>query len=309
MHTGKSLRLARFFYAGTRVGTIVPIDHGLTIGPVDGVKSTAQIAEWIGDPAITGVIAHKGVVERLADRGALAGKGVMVHLNGMSTLGPAPDTKELVTKVESALALGADAVSFQVNFDGSNDAHNLALTGALVDEAARYGLPTLAMIYDKVEATGRARLDRIRHLMRIAIELGVDALKIGVPASLADVPELFDGLAVDAPIFFAGGSLCDEDDLADLARVAVQCGGAGLCVGRNVFQRPLPGIVLERLRASLLEASLDETAHERARHSAPPGTGMHRRVRESMPVPRGDLGAYATPVPKSGRVPGVGRTG
>src|SRR4051794_25915586 len=143
MSAGKTIRLGRFRYPGTNVGLIVPIDHGLTIGPVEGVKSTSQISDWIGHDAICGVIAHKGIVERLADRRALSSKGVMVHLNGMSTLGGSPNTKELVCSVESAVRLGADAVSVQINFDGTNDAHNITLLGAIVDDAQRFELPVL----------------------------------------------------------------------------------------------------------------------------------------------------------------------
>src|SRR5262249_31967445 len=155
-----------------------------TSGPIPGIESIARISRWIRSRGIAGVIAHKGMVERLSERGLLHGLGVMLHLNGMSIRAAAPDTKEVVTSVETAIRLGADAVSVQVNFDGHNDSHTLRLLGSVVDDALRFGVPVLAMVYD---ATGpqrgeEERLERLCHFMRIATELGIDALKIGPPA-------------------------------------------------------------------------------------------------------------------------------
>jgi len=271
-HSGKKIRLQRFARRGA--GVVVPIDHGLTIGPVAGLGTIREIAGWIGHAAIDGVIAHKGIVERLGERGLLAGRGVMVHLDGMSTLGSRPDTKEMLTSVATAMRLGADAVSLQVNFDGENDSHNLRILGSVVDEAAGYGLPVLAMVYDKVATDSPpARLGRLRHLMRIAMELGIDALKIGAPADVAEVPEILDGIAEDMPVYFAGGSLSEPDELFRLARTAVRCGGAGLCVGRNVFQQKSPAVMLTAL-ALEIEAGCSEL---RERVQPAPGSTPRRR--------------------------------
>lgn len=255
--SGKKTRLARFRCGPSHgPGIIIPIDHGLTIGPVTGLNSTEEMANFLGCPEVDGVIAHKGIIERLGQRGSLGGFGVMVHLNGMSTLAESPDTKVRFTDVETAIRLGADGVSLQVNFDGHNDADNLVAIGKVVDDAARFALPVLAMVYDKVASTDAAqRISRVRHLMRIAIELGVDAIKIAPPAELRDVPALLAGLAIDAPIYFAGGSLGSREDLFALAHSAVANGAAGLCVGRNVFQAPRPAELLTELRAVM-----DDTA-------------------------------------------------
>jgi fructose-bisphosphate aldolase, class I len=262
--SGKKIRLARFRAtptSGTRGAVIVPIDHGLTMGPLDGIASTAQIGRWITSPVIDGVIAHKGIVERLAERGFLSRIGVMVHLNGMSTLGSSPNTKERLTDMETAVRLGADGVSLQVNFDGSNDAHNLLALGRAVDEAGHFGLPVLAMVYDKVPGTDRSReVTRARHLMRIAVELGVDALKIAAPAELSMIAGLLDGFVMDMPIFLAGGAVTEQKVLFALARAVMQAGGAGLCVGRNVFQHSSPHTLLAELATVLVPETVSRQA-------------------------------------------------
>ncbi len=249
--SARTIRLSRFTRRGATAGVLVPIDHGLTLGPLGGIRNLAEIASWIGHPAIAGVIAHKGIVERLGDRGLIQGQGVMVHLNGMSSFAQDPDTKTAVTSVRAALRLGADAVSLQVNFDGQNDAHNLALLGRIVDEAHREGLPVLTMLYDKVQHEGdKTRILRQRHLIRLAVELGTDALKLAPPpaARLAfELPEIVADHALDTAIYFAGGATVSDQELLTLAREAVRAGAKGLCVGRNVFGRASPGKILAEL--------------------------------------------------------------
>ncbi len=250
----KRIRWSRFLGRRSGRGIIVPIDHGLTIGPVEGLHSLSQVRGWIGHPGITGIIAHKGMVERLGREGLLRGLGVMVHLNGMMSLAQAPDTKERLTSVEAALRLGADAVSLQLNFDGTNDAHNLRMLGEVVDEAQRYNLPVLTMLYDKMQCADEEQgLGRQKHLMRACAELGTDALKLSAPENVARVPELMESVLEHTAVFFAGGALRSEEEILRLAEVVVESGATGLCVGRNVFQRASVASALTRLQGVIHE--------------------------------------------------------
>jgi fructose-bisphosphate aldolase, class I len=244
----KKIRWSRFLDRRSCRGIIVPVDHGLTIGPVEGLHSMAQAARWITHPAITGIIAHKGMVERLGSHGLLRGVGVMIHLNGMTSLSSDPDLKVRLTSVEAAVRLGADAVSLQLNFDGSNDAHNLTELGAVVDEAQRYGLPVLTMLYDKAVIRGEEpQLKRLRHLMRACVELGTDALKLAAPSHFAELPALLEGVKEHTAVFFAGGEVRSEEEMLRLAQEVIRHGATGLCVGRNIFQRELASTILTRL--------------------------------------------------------------
>lgn len=249
---GKEHRFRRFFYSGSDRGLIVPIDHGLTVGALPGIQSVRAVREWIDHSAIRGVICHKGMAERLLRENLLQSQGLMIHLNGMSTLAPNANDKIRLTSVEAALRLGADAVSYQVNFDGNNDAANLSTMGEIADEAARFGLPVLAMVYDKVAASEEKSTERVRHLIRIAIEMGCDAIKIGAPKALHRLPEMLADVSEDIAVFLAGGELSSVDDLASLTRAGLRAGARGLCVGRNVFQRPDARETLTELQRMLL---------------------------------------------------------
>jgi fructose-bisphosphate aldolase, class I len=250
---GKGVRWSRFVDRESGRTLMVPIDHGLTLGPVPGVCSVREIAGWLRHPAINGVIGHKGMIAKLAEAGLLTGLGVMVHLNGMTAIGEQPDTKHLVTSLETAIRLGADAVSLQVNFRPDNHAHNLTQLGQVVDQAEQFALPVMAMVYPAGptgDEPGQAmRLHR--HYLRVAFELGVDVVKTAPPEHLEDIPALLDGIGDDLRVLFSGGALGSDDCLWGLAKSVATSNAAGLCVGRNVFQRSDPHPVLSQLRELL----------------------------------------------------------
>ncbi|MRV74092.1 aldolase [Duganella sp. FT92W] len=234
-------RWAHFQDGGEGRCLVVPIDHGLTMGPIDGLHSPHQIKSWLSPDLVTGVVLHKGMAEHLK---CVSGCGMMIHLNGALNLDESPDCKVMFTSVEAAVRLGADGVSIQANFTPATAAYNLHLIGSVVDEAHRYGLPVLVMVYDK---TGEHNsLNNLRHFMRAAVELGADALKVAAPANLERIPELLDGIQAHTPVLFAGGALDDETRLLDLADASVRYDAAGICAGRNVFQHPDPRKILRK---------------------------------------------------------------
>jgi len=236
-------RWKRFLDPQSGKALVVPLDHGLTMGPIPGISRPEDVLRWLSAEVVTGVVLHKGFAERI---GGSLGCGLVIHLNGSVSLDEQPDLKQLVTTVEAAVRLGADAVSVQTNFSAATASHNLRLIGRVVDEAHAWGLPVLNMVYDKTGADGRA-LERMRHFMRAAVELGVDALKVAAPAQLDDIPQLLDGVQNHTPVLFAGGTLADEGALIGLAEAVVRHGAGGICVGRNVFQRAAPAATLRRL--------------------------------------------------------------
>ena len=249
-YMARQRRWHRFLDTRSGKALIVPIDHGLTLGPIAGIASPQGILDWLAPEALTGVILHKGMAERL---GGLPGCGLMLHLNGSMSIDATPDLKVMLTSVDAAVRLGADAVSIQVNFNRDCASHNLRMLGRVVDDAHLLGLPVLAMVYDKLDIAGPNPVT-LRHFMRAAVELGVDALKILPPADLDAMPDLIDGVQEHTPVLFAGGPLAGDGALLQLARAVVASGAAGLCVGRNLFQRADPRAAMADLLACLREA-------------------------------------------------------
>lgn len=252
----RARRWARFVDRRTQRVMLVPMDHGLTLGPIPGLADPVDIKEWLDPDLVTGVVVHKGMAERMPSLNAV---GLMIHLNGAVTFDEAPHVKRMLTSVEAAVRMGADAVSIQTNFDGRTSAHNVQLMGRVVDEAHAMGMPVLNMVYD-AESQGSKGVDRLKHCLRVSVELGVDAIKIAPPKSLDDIPALLEGIASHTPVLLAGGELDSDEALVELARALHRNGAAGFCVGRNIFQRPRPADILRQLRSVFLGTSDPSTA-------------------------------------------------
>ena len=245
-------RWTRFLDSRSGKALIVPIDHGLTFGPIAGLGCPEDILAWLSPDVATGVLLHKGMAEKL---GGVPGCGMMIQLNGALSMDDLPDVKYMLTRVDAAIRLGADAVSVQTNFTPATSSHNLRLLGAVVDDAHAFGLPVLAMVYDKVNHLGE-NTSSLRHFMRAAVEMGVDAIKIAAPTNLSEIPEIIDGIQAHTPVLFAGGPLIDESQLLALSDAIVSSGASGLCVGRNLFQRPDPRSTMKKILASLRQDCL-----------------------------------------------------
>jgi predicted phospho-2-dehydro-3-deoxyheptonate aldolase len=248
---GKEIRLARLFKHARLF--VVPMDHGITAGPVAGLEDIHRAAAEAAAGGADAVLVHKGMARRIAKVIASSGCELIVHLSASTVLAPDPDQKELVSSVESAIRLGATAVSAHVNLASANEAGMLKDLGGLAEECDRWGMPLLAMMYvrDKKRAGGYDP-GKISHAARIAEELGADIVKVNYTGT----PESFAGVvgAVKIPVIVAGGPKMDSAD-AVLAMVgdAARAGAKGVAIGRNVFQDGDPRLMAARIRAALDE--------------------------------------------------------
>jgi fructose-bisphosphate aldolase, class I len=248
MLSGLQRRLALF--TQNKCNFILPIDHGLTLGPLDGLHPISRLDALCRLPHLRGIVAHKGIVSRLIGRGAIpGGVGVVCHLNGMVKLDSSSDEKVLLTTVKMAVQHGADAVSIQLNFNGKNSKENLVLLSHVVEQASDFGLPVLVMLYLTDSVLGETYVKHIRKLLRLCCELAVDMVKIAFPACVDDIPRVLEGLTSDIHVFFAGGTVNDNAQTIQLIETAVSSGARGVCMGRNIFQNTQYSELIETIGA------------------------------------------------------------
>lgn len=252
MHLGKQIRLERILNRNTRRTILVPLDHGVTVGPLDGLIDMRQTLSQIAGGGANAVIMHKGLV-RCGHRGSGPDIGLIIHLSASTSLSPFPNAKTLVATVEEAVRLGADAVSVHVNLGDENERNMLEDMGRVSTTAAAWGMPMLAMIY----ARGPKIRDEydpgvIAHCARVGVELGADLVKVpytGDPESFQRVIE-----ACCIPVVIAGGPKMDSvRDVLRMVADSVSAGGAGLSIGRNIFQDDDPQALLKALHGIVHE--------------------------------------------------------
>lgn len=248
--SGKVVRLNRLFKHSRRT-LIVPMDHGITIGPVEGLTNMRRTITAVADGGADAVIVHKGLARQAADFLNTNSCELIVHLSASTTLSPDPNRKELVSSVEEAIRLGATAVSTHVNLASKNEAEMLKDMGRIADKCEQWGVPLLAMMYVR-DGTKETEYDpvKIRHAARIAEEMGADIIKVNYTGSAETFAEVT--ASVRKPVVIAGGPKIDSpESLLRMIAEALQAGAAGAAIGRNIFQDSNPTLMAGKIRGLL----------------------------------------------------------
>jgi DhnA family fructose-bisphosphate aldolase class Ia len=171
-----------------------------------------------------------------------------VHVSASTGLGPDGDRKVLVGGAAEAVALGADLLSVQVNFGIREEGEMLAALGQAADQCRALGLPLLCMAYVKKPGGGTA--EDLRHACRAAADLGADIVKTSYPGSVEGFRRIVETTPV--PVLIGGGvKVDDEAAFLRTVRESLAAGAAGVCIGRNLFQRRPVGPLARRLGAVL----------------------------------------------------------
>ena len=148
---GKQIRLQRIINRNTNRTVIVPLDHGLTAGPMAGLDNMSATVSQIAEGGADCVVMHKGAVDKGFRPSGNHSKdrdiGLMLHLSGGTALAPDSTEKTLVASVEDAIRLGADAVSVHVNIGNNAESRMLADLGHIASKAAEWGMPVMGMVY------------------------------------------------------------------------------------------------------------------------------------------------------------------
>lgn len=229
---GKQLRLARIFPSGRRLFS-VPLDHSVSMGPIDGLEDLPLLVAELQRAGVDLVIVTKGAVRGLPP--VLAPSTLLgIHVSASTSLNPDANRKVLAGTAEEAVSLGADLLSVQVNFGIPDEGDMLRDLGVAVDQCRSLGLPLLCMAY--VKKPGGGTPSELRHACRAAADLGADIVKTSYPGSLEEFQRLVRSTPV--PLLLGGGNRLEEDRaFLDLVRETVSAGAAGICIGRNLFQR------------------------------------------------------------------------
>lgn len=244
---GKTIRLRRLFPTPERRLFSVPLDHALSMGPIDGLEELAPLAHELVDGGVDLLIVTKGAVRELAP---VLGPSTFlgVHVSASTSLGTTSQHKRLVGSAAEAVGLGADLLSVQVNFGVAEEGDMLTDLGTAADQCRQLGLPLLCMAY--VKKTGGGTPDELRHAARAAADLGADIVKTSYPGSTEEFRKLCRTTPV--PVLIGGGvRLDDEAEFLRLVEESVRAGAGGICIGRNLFQRAPVGPLARRI-ATLL---------------------------------------------------------
>lgn len=235
---GKSIRIERILDRNTGKTVIVPLDHGVTVGPIKGLIDMGKTVDMVAEGGANAVVGHLGLPLH-GHRGTGKDIGLILHLSASTSLGPDPNHKVLVNTVQWSLKVGADAVSVHINVGAEDEAKMLEDLGTVAVECMEWGMPLLAMMYPRgPKIEDEADVNVIKHAARVGAELGADIIKCPYTGTVETFREVVEGCP--APVVIAGGSKMSDEETLKMIEGAMKAGGAGLSMGRNAFQHENP---------------------------------------------------------------------
>ena len=255
MNTGKTRRLRRIMQQDNRT-VIVPMDHGVTVGPIQGITNMQEITTKLVKGKADAILVHKGIAKRI-DTGQA---GLIVMLSGMSNLSPNLNGKVQVCSVQEAIRIGADAVSVHVNVGAQDEDKMLQNLGKVSEECDLFGLPLLAMMYPRgPKIQNEHSPEVVAHAVRIGAELGADIIKTNYTGDIETFKTVVESCPV--PVVIAGGPKCKSNqEILQTTFDSLKAGAAGLSIGRNVFQCENPTQIVKALSAIVHENASVEQA-------------------------------------------------
>jgi fructose-bisphosphate aldolase/2-amino-3,7-dideoxy-D-threo-hept-6-ulosonate synthase len=257
MNEGKTRRLKRIMQPDNRT-VIVPMDHGVTVGPISGIENMQTIIDKLVKGNADAVLVHKGIAKRV-DTGKA---GLIVMLSGVSNLNPNPNGKVQVCSVQEAIRIGADGVSVHINVGAQDEDKMLQTLGKVAEECEQFGMPLLAMMYPRgPKITSEHAPEVVAHAARIGAELGADIIKTNYTGSIGTFKTVTESCPI--PVVIAGGPKCKSlIEVLQTTFDALQAGASGLSIGRNVFQCNDPTKITKALSSIVHQGATVEKAQK-----------------------------------------------
>jgi len=249
---GKAIRLERIMNRETGKTIIVPMDHGVSLGPVPGLIDMADMVNKVAEGGADAVLGHIGL-PLYGHRRYGRDIGLILHLMGSSVLSPDPNNKVMVMTVEEALVIGADAVSVHINVGADTDPEMFRVLGEVSRQCMRWGMPLVAMMYPRgKKVKSEHGVEAVKLAARIGAELGADIVKTNYTGDIESFKQVVEGCL--APVVIAGGPKMEtQEDVLRMVWEAIQAGSAGASIGRNVFQAPDPTKMVRALHRIIHE--------------------------------------------------------
>ncbi len=228
------------------------------------VLTTENWGEFFGSlakalPACDGILATAQPLQGLADSGHLsAAQRTYLSVNRTGLAGSAFELDDrLVASVGRAASDGWTGIKHMTRIDLSDPltAGALELLGQVLEQAADAGLE--ALIEPLLWRDGRVcrAPDDIVLAAVVAHDIGAPVIKVPVPAVPAGeqrrraVARVV--AAVSVPVLFLGGPMTDggRSRVLDEVRDVMEGGGAGMAMGRTLYQDPDPAEMAGLVRA------------------------------------------------------------
>jgi putative autoinducer-2 (AI-2) aldolase len=227
---GLKNRLSRIFNQDSGRTVMLAFDHGFLMGPTSGLEridlNIAPLAEYADC-----LMGCRGMLRTSIP--PTVSKPICLRTDTGTTILTQMNHNILIDEVE-AIRMNVSAMAAMLSVGEAETEHlTIANFSRLVDIGSKYGIPVMG-----VTAVGKAMTRDARYFgmaSRVCAENGASIVKTyyteGFEKVVASTP---------VPVVIAGGKKLPELEALELCYKAIQCGAAGVDMGRNVFQSEAP---------------------------------------------------------------------
>ncbi len=248
MNQWKSIRMKRLCNEQTQKMIIIPMDHGLTDGPVGWLESPAyicqQLLEWWADA----VLWHTWILRHGYTHVVWSGRmWNILQLAWISWVTEARHRKQCVHSVEDAVRMWCDAVSYHINLGNEFEYEMIRDFGRVCNDAYMRGMPVLAMVYARGPLVEEKWVKDVAHSARFAAEMWADIVKVPYTWDIESMKTVVAWCPI--PVVISGWSSLSDEETLHMIHWAMASGCMWLSMGRNIFGKQDPAQFLKAVTA------------------------------------------------------------
>ena len=234
---------------------ILAYDHGLEHGPSDFSKENFNpefILEIASKEKISAIVLTPGVAEKFYPKFQTK-VPLILKLNGKTKLFQGEPISLAFASVDLAKQLNAVAVGYTLYPGSKYESLMFKEFGKIKEKAHQKGLGVVAWVYPRGKSIkNETDPEIIKYATRIGLELGADLIKIKYPSeNISSLKSLFEEIRKISPktkIALAGGEKLEEKEFLEVLNLAMEANLNGIVVGRNVWQRDNPYLMIEKIK-------------------------------------------------------------
>lgn len=250
---GLKNRLSRIFNQKSGRTVMLAFDHGFLMGPTSGLEridlTIAPLAEYADC-----LMGCRGMIR--TNIPTTVSKPICMRTDTGTTILTSMNDNVLVAE-EEAIRMNVSAMAAMLSVgEKETEAITIANFSRLVDIGMKYGIPVMG-----VTAVGKDMARDARYFgmaSRVCAENGASIVKTyyteGFEKVVAGCP---------VPVVIAGGKKLPELEALELCYKAIQCGAAGVDMGRNVFQSEAPLAMIQAVAGVVHEGLTPEEGFQK----------------------------------------------
>jgi len=277
MSVGKEMRMARLFNSKNKKIVLVTMDHGICINPMKEINNPSIVVQKIVEAGADAILLTPGIA-RCTYKNFLKGNtSLMLRIDGTATsIGPDLTNDELIYSVEGALKMGADAVATFGVIGVPREAQLSRKNGKVSEDCEIWGMPLMIEMIpeeilrhqfaDKAERKWPSDPEIVKYSARVAAELGADIVKGYYTGDKDTFREVIEYCPVPY-VVLSGPASDDPESLLKFVRDAMDCGAAGVSMGRNVWTYKDPAAITRAICQIVhKDASVEEVLQQVKQH-------------------------------------------